>query len=73
MKDPSNERLSVVIHERTGHDVHPQDDSRVQSIEKSSLPRQLPPFNDENDVDEVHDTYNDHNEGIWEKVLTLPH
>jgi len=72
VEDPSNERLSVVIHERIEHDVHPQDDSRVQSVEKSSFSRQLPLFNDESDVDEVHDTLHDHNEGIWQNILTLP-
>jgi len=72
VKDPSNESLSVVIHGRTEHDVNPQDDSRVHSIEKSSFSRQIPPFNDENDVDEVHVTHHDHNEGIWENILTLP-
>jgi len=70
--DPSNERLSIVIHGRTEHDVHPHDDSRVQSVEKSSFSRQLPPLNNENDVDEVHATTHDHNEGIWENILTLP-
>ena len=72
VKDPSNEGLSVVIHGRTYYDVHPQDDSRVNSVEKSSFSRQLPPFNDENDVDEVHVTRHDHNEGIWVNILTLP-
>jgi len=65
VKDPSNERLSIVVQGRTGHDVHPRDDSRVESVDKSSFSRQLPPLNDENDIDEVHATRHDHNEGIW--------
>jgi len=28
-------------------------------------------FNEENDVDEVHATWSDHNEGIWENIVTL--
>jgi len=72
VKYPSNERLPVVLQWGTEHDVHPQDDSRIQSIDKSSFSRQLPPSNDENDVDEVHATRHDHNKGIWENILTLP-
>jgi len=53
VKDPSNERLSVVIHGRTEHDVRPQDDSGVNFVEKSLFSRQLPPSNDENDVDKL--------------------
>jgi len=64
VKDPSNERLSIVIQGRTEHDVHPYDDSRIQSVDKSSFSRQLPPLNDENDVDEVLATRHDHNEEI---------
>ena len=29
-------------------------------------------MNDEVDNDEVHATRNDHNEGIWENILSLP-
>jgi len=72
VKDPSNERLSVVVQGRTKHDVHPQDDSRVQYVHKFSFSRQLSLLNDENDADEVHATSHDHNEGIWENILTLP-
>ena len=72
MKDPFNERLSIIVQGRIEHDVHPQDNLRVQSVEKSSFSRQLPPLNDENDVDEVHSTCHDHNKGLWENILTLP-
>ena len=72
MKDPSNKRWLVVVQERIEHDVHPQNDSRVQYIDKSSFSRQIPLLNDEYDVDEVHATCYNHNEGIWENILTLP-
>jgi len=29
-------------------------------------------MNEENDVDEVHATRTDHNEGIWENIATPP-
>jgi len=32
----------------------------------------LPLLNEENDVDEVHATRTNHNEGIWENIVTLP-
>jgi len=40
VKDPSNERLSVVVQGRTEHDVHPHDDSRVQSVRIYGLKRE---------------------------------
>jgi len=71
VKDPSNERLSIVIQERTEYDVYNHDDSIVQHAD-NSFSRHLPPVNEENDVDEVHATWNDHNEGIWKNIVTLP-
>ena len=70
VKDPS--RWSVVVQGRIEHDVHPQDDSRVKSVYKFSFSKQIPPLNDENNVDEVYATRHDHNEGIWENILILP-
>jgi len=32
VKDHFNERLSVILHKRIEHHVHPQDDSRVNSV-----------------------------------------
>jgi len=64
VKDPFNQRQSVVIQGRNKHDVENHDDSRVQYADYSSLLRQLPPLNEENDVDEVHATRMDHNEGL---------
>jgi len=29
-------------------------------------------MNEKNDVDEVHAMLNNHNEGIWENIVTLP-
>jgi len=72
VKDPSNERWSVVIHGQNEFDVDNRDDSIAQYADNPSLCRQLPPMNDENDVDEVHATRNDHNEGIWKNIITLP-
>jgi len=71
VKDPSNERWSFVIQERTEYDVDNHDDSIVQHAD-NSFSRHFPPINEENDVDEVHVTRSDHNEGIWENIVTLP-
>jgi len=68
VKDPSNERW-LVVKERNEHDVENHDDSIVQYADNSSFSRQLPPMNEENDVDEVHATGTDHNEGIWENIV----
>jgi len=72
VKDPSNKRWSVVIQGRNEHDVDNHDYSIVQYAENLSFLRQLPPMNEENDVDEVHATRTNHNEGIWENIVTLP-
>jgi len=72
VKDPSNERWLIVIRRRNELDVDNHDDSIVQYANNSSFSRQLPPMNEENDVDEVHATRMDHNKGIWENIVTLP-
>ena len=46
------------------------DDSIVQHAD-NLFSSHLPPINDENDVDELHATRSDHNEGIWENIVTL--
>ena len=71
VKDPSNERWSVVIQGRTEYDVDNHDNSIVQHAD-NSFSRHLPAINEENDVDEVHVTWSDHNKEIWENIVTLP-
>jgi len=71
VKDLSNERWLVVIQGRTEYDVENHDDSIVQHAD-NLFSRRLPPINEENDLDEVHATWSDHNEGIWENIVTLP-
>ena len=72
MKDPYNERWPVVIQGRIEHDANKHDDSRVQYVVNPSLSRHVTSLEEENDVDKVHATWNDHNEGIWENIVTLP-
>ena len=71
VKDPCNERWSVVIQGRIEPDANNHDDSRVQYVVNPSLSRHVTPLKEENDVDKVHATRNDHNEGIWENIVTL--
>jgi len=71
VKDPCNERWSVVIQGKTEYDIGNHDESIVHHSD-NSLSRYVSPINDENDVDEVHVTQTDHNEGIWENIITLP-
>ena len=72
VKDPSNERWSVAIQGKNEPDVDNHDNSIIQYANNSSLSRQLPPMNEENDVNEVYATRTNHNEGIWENIETLP-
>ena len=60
-----------VIQGRTEYDFENLDDSIVQHAD-NSLSKHVSPINEENDVDEVHATRTDHNEGIWENIVTLP-
>lgn len=72
LNDPSNERWSVVLQRRIEHDVHDHDDSRLDLIESHSFSRWIPPLNKEDHDDfKVHAIYNNHNEEIWEKILTF--
>jgi len=71
VKYPSNERWSIVIQGRNEPDVDNHDDSIVQYANNLLFSRQLPPMNEENDIDEVHATRTDHNEGIWESIAIL--
>jgi len=61
VRDPSNERWSVVIQGRTEYDVENHDDSIVQHAD-NSFSKHLPSINEENDLDEVHPTRSDHSE-----------
>jgi len=56
---------------KTKYDIENHDESIVHHSD-NSLSRHVSPINDENDVDEVHVTRTDHNEGIWENIITLP-
>jgi len=57
---------------RNEYDVDNHDDSIAQYVDNPSFSKHLPPMNKENDVDEVQATRSDHNEGIWENIITLP-
>jgi len=64
VEDASNERWSLVIKGRNEYDGNNHDDSRVRYSDNPSFSRHLPLMNEENDVDEVLATRNDHNEEI---------
>jgi len=70
VKDPSNERWSVVLKGRMPSDTH--DHSSLNLIDSPSILRRIPHLNEEVHNDEEHVTCNDHNEGIWENILKLP-
>jgi len=72
VNDPSNERWSIVLQGIVKHDGNDHDESTLNLIDTPSLLRRIPQMNDEVDNDEVHATRNDHNEGIWENILSLP-
>ncbi|XP_029126195.1 uncharacterized protein LOC114914885 [Cajanus cajan] len=61
VKDPIDERWSVVLQDRS---VHNFDDSTAQFWESLSFSTRMPTNNKEIEQDDVHATRNDHDEGI---------
>jgi len=72
VKDPSNERWSVVLKARMQLDTHDRDHSSLDLIDSPSILRRIPVLNEDVHNDEVNVMRNDHNEGIWENIVTLP-
>ncbi len=63
--DPSTVGLSVVLQRRTMHEIDEDNlESSLDITEMPSFSMQRPTFNDENEVDDVYATRDDHQEGI---------
>ena len=65
VKDPLDERWSVVLQGRSVHNV---DDSTVEFWESLSFSTRMPTNNEEIEQDDIRATRNDHDEGIWENI-----
>jgi len=65
VKDPSNNRWSVVLQRRNMHPSDENDDSTLD-IDDTSFSTQRPSFTNDNEVDDVYATRYDHHEGILE-------
>ncbi|XP_029126273.1 uncharacterized protein LOC114915575 [Cajanus cajan] len=68
VKDPCNEKWSVVLEGRTMHGTH-EDESLDMHETPSFSSRSFGPIAD-NEVDEIHAIRSDHDEGIWENIPT---
>ncbi|KAL6583013.1 hypothetical protein OROMI_005091 [Orobanche minor] len=68
VKDPRNERLSVVIPGRSV-DMNETEESTLDSCEFIPLSTRLPTIVEENEVDDIHAIRNDHDEGLWENFV----
>lgn len=65
VKDPSNNRWSVVLQRRSMHPSDEIDDSTLD-IDDTTFSTQRPSFTNDNEVDDVYATRYDHHEGILE-------
>ena len=67
--DPSDKRWSIVLQGRSNN-VGDEFEDSIDIMDTPSLSTCLPTFNGEDDVDYVHVTRDDHQEGIWENIPT---
>jgi len=68
--DPANKRWSVVLQGRTIHYTDYIDELILDISETPSFSSNMPTLNVDNEVDDVHVVRDDHNEGLWENILT---
>lgn len=68
--DPSNKRWSVVLQGKKMTATDDIKDSSLDISETLSFSSKMPNFNEEDEVDDVHATRDDHHEGIWENIVT---
>ncbi|XP_027915074.1 uncharacterized protein LOC114174430 [Vigna unguiculata] len=68
--DPANKRWSVVLQGRTLHYTDYNDELILDISKTPSFSSNMPTLNVDNEVDDVHAVRDDHNEGLWENILT---
>jgi len=70
VQDPCNSRYSVVLQGRPSHLNDAQHGSTLDICETPSFSTRMPSINESPDVDDVHTACNDHDEGLWENIVT---
>jgi len=68
--DPANKRWSVVLQGKTIHYTDFNDELILDISETPSFSSNMPTLNVDNEVNDVHAVRDDHNEGLWENILT---
>ena len=68
--NPTNKRWLVVLQGKTIHYIDYNDELILDISEAPSFSSNMPTLNVDNEVDDVHAVRDDHNEGLWENILT---
>jgi len=68
--DPVNKRWSVVLQGKTKQYTDYNDELILDISETPSFSSNMPTLIVDNEVDDVHAMRDDHNEGLWENILT---
>ena len=70
VQDLCNSTLSVVLQGRPIRISDQNDDSTLDICDMSAFFTKIPYIIGENEVDNMHANHNDHDEGLWENILT---
>jgi len=70
VQDPCDSRFSVILQGRPSGFNHLHDDSTHEIYEKPAFSIRMPSINESHYIDDVHANHNDHDEGIWENIVT---
>ena len=70
VQDPSDSRWSVVLQGKISGIPNNIDASTLDVNEMPMFSPQMPSTNVENDEEDVHANFNDHDEGLWENTAT---
>ena len=70
IQDSCDSTWSVVLQGKSNSISHQNDTLTLHIGESPSFSPQMPSVNEEHEVDDVHAIHDDHDEGLWENILT---
>ena len=70
VQDPCDSRFSMILQGRHSGINHPHDDSTLDICETPGFSNRMPSINEAQDFDDVHANLNNHDEVLWENILT---
>ena len=70
IQNPCDSRYSVVLQGRPSGLNDSHDDSTIDICETPPFSTKMPSINESHNADVVHVNRNDHDEGLWENIVT---